>query len=833
MARDKSSFHEWLATEINGVLGRQTTPAPFLLWCDPYRQWIDLLRTSSSENGFELWADPNEHELVVRDRFFHEPRKPRIVWLPCSRDEISWFKVFELEAEEVWERSLLEALREYGVDISREQESELASLLPAHAKEWFDKPRSTWKELTPANAKGALIDDHRMLEVLAGEVGEFEKLKQEDRFAIFARRAREDFGLPDPANVDEKNWRVAAAATLLCTEAAAKNPQLQPNEQNRIVPAGLPRDNALRLLRNWQENINFLSSFEELGMQADTTVSLTFWARNLTSPPKSYASRAVEDTLFKQYAEELDRIEDVEGLSQKLAAQLYIFQERESKFWGKQASARVGWKYLVQLGRSAGVLVDAERAETSWKKVQDGVDWYCARGWEIDAGAEELFTEAPDWPSQLHRVRVRMRRAYARATDHVAAAFSELLAHDPKGLSKLPTVGESILLKLQQGKVPTALICVDAFRLELGHRLKELLNEGEPAPRAELSAAVAPVPSVTSLGMPFALPMSRQHLHIKLSPDKKVFEVSADGFVGDLTIAQERRKWLTTNFDVRDFYSIADVLDGDRLKRATKGTKIVYVQGAEFDTAGHDGQLQLTGAEDHLDRYVKVVRKLRESGFLRIIVCTDHGFFHWQPQADEVQSDKPGGEALWGCRRAIVGHSLKHLNALILDVPQSNLQVAVPRSFNAFKTYGGLGFFHGGATLQELIIPVVVASWPAKASKVKVVLKPVVQITSVVPRIQVEPGDSEAGLFGADERKLARRARIKVLDPTTGKVIFKHDDPVTIEPGGKAITVLLKYANKEAGTQYGMKMSVQVIDADDEEILASEEVTLKVDLDEW
>jgi hypothetical protein len=405
---------------------------------NPYRQWLDLLRASSSENGFELWADPNQHELVVRDRFFRGPRKPRIVWLPCSRDEISWFKVFELEAEEVWERSLLEALREYGVDISREQESELASLLPAHAKEWFDKPRSTWKELTPANAKGALVDDLRMLEVLAGEVGEFEKLKQEDRFAIFARRAREDFGLPDPTNADEKNWRVAATAMLLCTEAAARNPQQQPSEQNRIVPPGLPRDNALRLLRNWQENVNFIGSFEQLGMQADTTVSLTFWARNLTSPPKSYASRATEDTLFKLYAEELDRIEDVEELSRKLATQLHIFQERETKFWGKQAFARVGWKYLVQLGKSAGVLVDAERAETNWKKVQDAVDWYYARGWEIDAGAEELFTEAPDWPSHLHRVRVRMRRAYTRATDYMAAAFSELLAHDPKGLNKLP-----------------------------------------------------------------------------------------------------------------------------------------------------------------------------------------------------------------------------------------------------------------------------------------------------------------------------------------------------------------------------------------------------------
>jgi hypothetical protein len=67
-------------------------------------------------------------------------RAARIVWLPCAREEISWFKPFELEAEAVWEKSLLEALREYGVHIPREHESALLSLLPAHAREWFDKP---------------------------------------------------------------------------------------------------------------------------------------------------------------------------------------------------------------------------------------------------------------------------------------------------------------------------------------------------------------------------------------------------------------------------------------------------------------------------------------------------------------------------------------------------------------------------------------------------------------------------------------------------------------------------------------------------------------------
>jgi hypothetical protein len=833
MPRDKTSFHEWLVTEINAVLGRHVAPPPLLLWCDPYREWLDLLRTSAAESGFKLWADPDQHELILRDRFSRETRAARVVWLPCSRDEISWFKVFELEAEAVWEKSLLDALRDYGVNIPREQESELASLLPAHAREWFDKPQETWKELTPANAKGALVDDHRMLEVLAGAAGEFENLKKEDRFAIFARRAREDFGLPDPTNCDEKSWRVGSTAVLLCTEAAAKNPQQPPSEPNRIVSPGLPRDNALKLLRNWQENINFLNSFEELVTRADGTVGLTYWARSLTAPPKSYASRAVEEVLFKQMADDLDRIENVDELGQKLATQLYVFQERESKFWGRQASVRVGWKYLVQLGKSAGILVENAEAETRWKKAQDAVEWYCRHGWAIDAGSEELFAEAPDWPSQLHRVRVRMRRAYARATDQMAAVFSELLAYRQDDLNALPTVGEAVLRQLHLSKGPTAIVCVDAFRFELGQRLAQLLNEGEPVPRADVLAAIAPIPSVTSIGMPFALPIPRQQLHVQCSADRKGFQVFADDFSGDLSVAEERRKWLATKVGIRDFFTIAEVLDGDSLKRPSKSAKIVYVHGAEFDNAGHDGQLQLTGADDHLERYAKVIRRLREIGFTRIIVCTDHGFFHWQSEPDEIQSDKPSGQTIWSSRRAIAGHGLKHLNALMLRVPQSDLEVAVPRSFNAFKTYGGLGFFHGGATLQELVVPIVVVTWPAKSVKVKVVLKPLVQITNAAPRVQVEAGNAESGLFGADEKLVARRVRVKVQDPMTGKVIFRHDDPVIIEPGGKSVGVLLSFANPDGGARYGMRLFAQVIDADDEEMLASEEVTLKVDLDEW
>ena len=152
---------------------------------------------------------------------------------------------------------------------------------------------------------------------------------------------------------------------------------------------------------------------------------------------------------------------------------------------------------------------------------------------------------------------------------------------------------------------------------------------------------------------------------------------------------------------------------------------------------------------------------------------------------------------------------------------------------NSFKTYGGLEFFHGGATLQELIIPMVVATWPSKAKKVSVVLKPVGHITSEAPRVQVQAGVfGQKTMFG-DSNLLSRRAIVKVKDPSTGKVVFKHAYPVTVEPEGAAQTIQLNLVEPKPDLAYNTPLEVLVLDADDEEILAREEITLKVEINGW
>ena len=129
------------------------------------------------------------------------------------------------------------------------------------------------------------MDDHRLLQVLAGEEGEFLQLKEEDRFTIFACRATEEFGLPDPTGMDETDWRIAATACLLATEAAQGSPENPPTEGDRIIPAGLVRDRALRFLKSWRSHIQYISTFEALVQKADTTLGLTL----LGAKPEKFA----------------------------------------------------------------------------------------------------------------------------------------------------------------------------------------------------------------------------------------------------------------------------------------------------------------------------------------------------------------------------------------------------------------------------------------------------------------------------------------------------------------------------------------------------------------
>jgi hypothetical protein len=156
----------------------------------------------------------------------------------------------------------------------------------------------------------------------------------------------------------------------------------------------------------------------------------------------------------------------------------------------------------------------------------------------------------------------------------------------------------------------------------------------------------------------------------------------------------------------------------------------------------------------------------------------------------------------------------------------------VPRSVNAFQTYGGLGYFHGGATIQELVIPVVTVSWPRKSQKIAAVLKPLERIERMLQKIEVASGSVQQDLGGGvDDTLVSRSVLVKAVDPSTGKTLFKSD-PATLEPGGGTVAMTLKKV-PEAQAKFGTELHLQLLDADDDQLLESASVRLNLEMDDW
>jgi hypothetical protein len=545
------------------------------------------------------------------------------------------------------------------------------------------------------------------------------------------------------------------------------------------------------------------------------------------------ASRAAEETLFQRDVEQLAKLENFEPLAQCMEDREPLYASHARGFWGSRAERKVPWMSLVSLARAAVLLAQHAQVEKQWSAPADALGWFTSVGWEIDRQGEILFRDDANLPGALHAIRARLRRAYLRHLDKVNGAFSELVHHHGVSALGLSFAGE-VLAKLRPPKDPMAVLVLDACRYDLGTRIAETLNRGEPAQRAEVFPARAPLPSITALGMPFALADDATALMVGLTNETPArWRVTGDGASHDLTIAEARREWLLRRFklkpiattDLKSLLEMAPPVPKD-------AGRLLFAFGDEFDSQGHEGELRFTGAEEFIERYARVISRLRDAGYTTVAVVTDHGFIHWEPEKDEVDA-LPTGELLWRSRRAVVGHGLKHPTAVSVPVTGSDLECCVPRSVNAFRTYGGMGFFHGGATLQELIIPVMIARWPKKAEKIGAILTPLGEITSINPRVEVKPiGTDQLPGIAADPRLMGRQVFVKIVDAKNGRRIFRSAQALKLQAEGPPLMITLA-KDEGAKALRGTRVQVQLIDADNDEILDRCDAELKIDLEEW
>ena len=209
-----------------------------------------------------------------------------------------------------------------------------------------------------------------------------------------------------------------------------------------------------------------------------------------------------------------------------------------------------------------------------------------------------------------------------------------------------------------------------------------------------------------------------------------------------------------------------------------------------------------------------------------MLVVTDHGFIHW-PGSDERNVPPPVPGPAYSSRRALAYPEYVKLSGPQGLAPGGKWRIAFPSGAASFRAYGGLGYFHGGASLHEWIIPCIKIEWPQKASPVNVRIQPIEQILSLRPKIILEI--ERDGMFIEDA--ISRQVEVKLLDAGQKAVLFRSE-PQTITPDQEQVAIALQ-PREDAQAERGMALTIEVRDVRTDEVIATEHTTLMVPIENW
>ena len=256
-------------------------------------------------------------------------------------------------------------------------------------------------------------------------------------------------------------------------------------------------------------------------------------------------------------------------------------------------------------------------------------------------------------------------------------------------------------------------IVSDALRYEIAEELQRKITL-EDRYTAELEAACSVLPSYTALGMAALLP----HKNLELTCSNNAVAVSVDGL--STLGSAARAKVLASKVPHSSVLTAEELnsLTRDDGRALFRDNDVVYIYHNTIDATGDDLASEgktFEAVENAIAEIISMLKRLTGYNVTNIIVTADHGFIYQNRELpnDEFLSGEPAGADIAKVnRRFVIGKNLSPVDGLLkynletLEL-QGNCEVQIVKSINRLRVKGsGSRYVHGGATLQEIVVPV-------------------------------------------------------------------------------------------------------------------------------
>ena len=466
------------------------------------------------------------------------------------------------------------------------------------------------------------------------------------------------------------------------------------------------------LISLWKDTVQYRESFgkvsDKIALDIDVETKLN----------SASLDDIINDDLFRltdrKIIHDLVNLVSEEAISNDKVVQ--AIKKRENKFWYSESEF---FYKCLEYGTETIRLI-RKHASSKYSNFHEGVEHYSSVLFEVDQAYRKFV-----WSYR----KSKQNKILANLVDKIEKVYSNdwLLTYGNNwqtvvdNLDTWPATErtsqqqffEQHVEQFTANKKRLFVIISDALRYECGAELSKRL-QSENRYESSIEYMVSSLPSYTQLGMASLLP------HKELSFQDKSDSIKADGMPS--SGIQGRSKILAANSGVRatavkaeDFMKMNSSKEG---REFVKQYDLIYIYHNRIDKTGDDKTSEervFEAVEAELDFLMDMMKKIANMNGNHMMITSDHGFIYQHSELEESDFSKSNhkGETWKENRRFVIGNGLtndtvtKAFKARELNIA-ADADILIPKSINRLRVKGaGSRFVHGGASLQEIVIPLV------------------------------------------------------------------------------------------------------------------------------
>jgi hypothetical protein len=410
---------------------------------------------------------------------------------------------------------------------------------------------------------------------------------------------------------------------------------------------------------------------------------------------KPVAGGAFDDlSSWPQHNEALEndlrqQLKNLENLAGNQARQQLLELEKTHSQRREWVWACLGQAPLAMALESLAKLAEKTENSLGGATIQAMAELYAKGSWEADAAVLDALASVKS-AADYQAVTSGIRSMYLPWLQSSSEHFQRLLGKEP-----LPTYGETGTESVKPVKGCVVLFA-DGLRWDIANRLVKLMQESGWEPH--LSPRWAAQPTVTATAKPALSAVAKRLKGV--SPGEDFLpEIDETG----QTLTPERFKKL---LEVEKIQFLSAGETGDSAGSA-------WTEQGELDSLGHSLQAKLAyRVQEQVEQLIERVITLLDAGWKEIRIVTDHGWLLVPGGLPKIDLPKYLTESRWSRCASIKDGS--HVECPTVPWYWNKTQhVAVAPGVACFIK--GNEYAHGGASLQECLIPVITIKSSGKA----------------------------------------------------------------------------------------------------------------------